>query len=138
MESKQPHHLVRAVAHRWKLNEYFSQQISCSHDMMSGFSPLFLQETSGACMFCNGATHLRFQCSLSFLVMFSNQRKCLTEDEVLDILYNDDSGDDLIPELDSNSDSESDNEAYRTDIILVIVLLFSIFRKSRSKYSIRK
>ncbi|PSN55075.1 hypothetical protein C0J52_01926, partial [Blattella germanica] len=31
-------------------------------------------------------------------------------DEVLDILYNDDSGDDLIPELDSNSDSESDNE----------------------------
>ncbi|PSN37220.1 hypothetical protein C0J52_12649 [Blattella germanica] len=40
------------------------------------------------------------------LVMFSNQRKCLTEDEVLDILYNDDSGDDLIPELDSNSDSE--------------------------------
>lgn len=72
------------------------------------------------------------------LVMFSNQRKCLTEDEVLDILYNDDSGDDLIPELDSNSDSESDNEAYRTDIIHVIVLLFSIFRKSRSKYSIRK
>ncbi|PSN34322.1 hypothetical protein C0J52_23729 [Blattella germanica] len=49
--------------------------------------------------------------------MFSNQKKCLTEDEVLDILYNDDSGDDLIPELDSNSDSESDNEAYRTDII---------------------
>ncbi|PSN55682.1 hypothetical protein C0J52_03166 [Blattella germanica] len=43
--------------------------------------------------------------------------KCLTEDEVLDILYSDDSGDDLIPELDSNSDSESDNEAYRTDII---------------------
>ena len=81
---------------------------------------------------------MRFQCSLSFLVMFSNQRKCLTEDEVLDILYNDDSGDDLIPELDSNSDSESDNEAYRTDIIHVIVLLFSIFRKSRSKYSIRK
>ena len=70
--------------------------------------------------------------------MFSNQRKCLTEDKVLDILYNDDSGDDLIPELDSNSDSESDNEAYRTDIIHVIVLLFSIFRKSRSKYSIRK
>ncbi|PSN33842.1 hypothetical protein C0J52_16838 [Blattella germanica] len=64
--------------------------ISCSHDMMSGFSPLFLQEMFGA--------------------------KCLTEDEVLDILYNDDSGDDLIPELDSNSDSESDNEAYRTDI----------------------
>ena len=81
---------------------------------------------------------MRFQCALSFLVMFCNQRKCLTEDEVLDILYNDDSGDDLIPELDSNSDSESDNEAYRTDIILVIVLLFSIFRKSRSKYSIRK
>ncbi|PSN52364.1 hypothetical protein C0J52_06712 [Blattella germanica] len=51
------------------------------------------------------------------MMMFSNQRKCLTEDEVLDILYNDDSGDDLIPELDSNSDSESDNEAYRTDII---------------------
>ncbi|PSN29209.1 hypothetical protein C0J52_28229 [Blattella germanica] len=47
--------------------------------------------------------------------MFSNQRKCLTEDEVLDILYNDDSGDDLIPELDSTSD----NEAYRTDIILL-------------------
>ncbi|PSN31042.1 hypothetical protein C0J52_25387 [Blattella germanica] len=41
------------------------------------------------------------------------------EDEVLDILYNDDSGDDLIPELDSNSDNESDDEAYRTDIILV-------------------
>lgn len=79
---------------------------------------------------------MRFQCEV--LVMFSNQRKCLTEDEVLDILYNDDSGDDLIPELDSNSDSESDNEAYRTDIIHVIVLLFSIFRKSRSKYSIRK
>ncbi|PSN35059.1 Exocyst complex component 6B [Blattella germanica] len=44
-------------------------------------------------------------------MMFSNQRKCLTEDEVLDILYNDGSGDNLIPELDSNSDSESDNEA---------------------------
>ena len=81
---------------------------------------------------------MRFQCALSLLVMFSNQRKCLTEDEVLDILYNDDSGDDLIPELDSNSDNESDDEAYRTDIILVIVLLFSIFRKSRSKYSVRK
>ncbi|PSN58071.1 hypothetical protein C0J52_06487 [Blattella germanica] len=45
---------------------------------------------------------------------YSNKFK---KDEVLDILYNDDSGDDLIPELDSNSDSESDNEAYRTDII---------------------
>ncbi|PSN29324.1 hypothetical protein C0J52_27908 [Blattella germanica] len=41
----------------------------------------------------------------------------MEKDEVLDILYNDDSGDDLIPELDSNNDSESDNEAYRTDII---------------------
>ncbi|PSN33885.1 DNA polymerase alpha catalytic subunit [Blattella germanica] len=54
--------------------------------------------------------------------------KCLTEDKVLDILYNDDSGDDLIPEL----DSESDKEAFRTDIILVIVLLFFNFRKSRN------
>ncbi|PSN51247.1 High affinity cGMP-specific 3' [Blattella germanica] len=40
------------------------------------------------------------------------------KDEELDILYNDDSGDDLIPELDSTSD----NEAYRTDIILVIAI----------------
>ncbi|PSN32629.1 hypothetical protein C0J52_22378 [Blattella germanica] len=86
-----------------------ADHISCSHDMMSG-------------VFCKGATHLRFQCALSFLVMFSNQRKCLTEDEVLDILYNDDSSDDLTPELDSNSDSESDNEAYRTDIIHVMPL----------------
>ncbi|PSN32912.1 hypothetical protein C0J52_20825 [Blattella germanica] len=52
-------------------------------------------------------------------MMFSKQGKCLTEDEVLDILYNNDSDNDLIPELDSNSDSESDNEAYRTDIVVI-------------------
>ncbi|PSN44370.1 hypothetical protein C0J52_10935 [Blattella germanica] len=54
-----------------------------------------------------------------FLNNYNEPKKCLTEDEVLDILYHDDSGDDLIPELDSNSDSESDNGAYRTDIIFV-------------------
>ena len=45
LASKQPYHLVRAVAHRWRLNEYFSLQISWSYDMVSGISPLFLQET---------------------------------------------------------------------------------------------
>ncbi|PSN36434.1 hypothetical protein C0J52_11659 [Blattella germanica] len=67
-------------------------------------------------------------------VMFSNQRKCLTEDEVLDILYNDDSGDNLIPELDSNSDSESDDEAYRTDIILPSSQTMFIIVQSQAKY----
>ena len=40
LASKQPYHLVRAVAHRWRLNEYFSLQISWSYDMVSGISPL--------------------------------------------------------------------------------------------------
>ncbi|PSN44765.1 hypothetical protein C0J52_05576 [Blattella germanica] len=44
------------------------------------------------------------------LALSWKDKKCLTEDKVLDILYNDDSGDDLIPELDSNSESKSDNE----------------------------
>ncbi|PSN36038.1 hypothetical protein C0J52_22403 [Blattella germanica] len=66
-------------------------------------------------------------------MMFSNQRKCLTEDEVLDILYNDDSGHDLIPELDSHSDSESDNEAYRTDIIHCTVFNAFILHKKRKR-----
>ena len=60
---------------------------------------------------------------------------------MLDILYNDDSGDDLIPELDSNSDSESDNEIPISPVARPIektqsyLLSFysSIFRKSRSK-----
>ncbi|PSN29837.1 hypothetical protein C0J52_27496, partial [Blattella germanica] len=73
--------------------------------------------------------------TIGVIRILKTQRNSMQEskDEVLDILYNDDSGDDLIPELDSNSDSESDNEAYRTDIIHELKNLFVSHTRTRPK-----